>query len=174
MDIRDYQYIGKITKTSGYQGNLMFLFDPGVCLEYEKIHFVFIRLNWDVVPFLVEEISPGKGTSALVKLDGVGSFGEASALVNCEVYLPLEDLPKVKSAATLPVELAGFEVIDREKGSVGKVRRVFELSGQPLLEISSGDKTFLVPAVKAILRKTDKKNRKLHIEAPEGLIDLYQ
>jgi len=150
----------------------MFLFDPGVNLDYKKIQFIFLKLNWDVVPFLVEEISPASGTAAHVRLESVGSFGEASALVNCEVYLSREDLPEVTSATTLPVGLTGFEVIDRETGPVGKVRRVFELSGQPLLEIAAGEKTFLVPAVKAILRKTDKKNRKLYIEAPEGLIDL--
>ncbi|HPT15302.1 MAG TPA: 16S rRNA processing protein RimM, partial [Bacteroidales bacterium] len=70
-------------------------------------------------------------------------------------------------------EVVGFEVIDKSKGPVGKVRRILELPHQAMFEIEFGDKEILVPLVDEIIVKVDRKLKQLLIDAPEGLIDMY-
>ena len=40
--------------------------------------------------------------------------------------------------------------------------------------IKSGDKEILIPSVDEIIQKIDRKEKEIHIIAPEGLIELYK
>jgi 16S rRNA processing protein RimM len=71
-------------------------------------------------------------------------------------------------------EVIGFSVIDANHGEIGKIDDVIDLSANPLLQIMNGKKEVLVPLLPGLVQKVDRKNKKLYIDAPEGLIGLYQ
>jgi len=53
MDKKDFYYLGKITKTLGYSGNLMFFFDVDDIERYKNLDAVFIDLHGELVPFVI-------------------------------------------------------------------------------------------------------------------------
>lgn len=64
--------------------------------------------------------------------------------------------------------------MDASKGPIGKVTGgVNDSTSQAILLVAQGDKEILIPITDAILTKVDRENKTVHIDAPEGLIDLY-
>ena len=56
MDKKDYYFLGKITKTSGFKGSLMFFFDVDDTSPYDGLEAVFVEVGGsDFIPFVIEE-----------------------------------------------------------------------------------------------------------------------
>jgi 16S rRNA processing protein RimM len=97
----------------------------------------------------------------------------AKNLVKAELYLPLSFLPPLTGNKFYFYEVIGFEVIDKEKGNIGKCVGFMEVSHQPIMQIDFYGTEILIPAVDEIFETVDRENRTITINAPEGLIDIY-
>ena len=53
------------------------------------------------------------------------------------------------------------------------LEQVIDLKVNPLLQIMAGDREVLVPLLKDTVTKVDRNSKELHVQSPEGLIDLY-
>ena len=53
------------------------------------------------------------------------------------------------------------------------LNQVIDFKTNPLLQVLNGDSEVLIPLLKDLVKKVDRDNKELHIEAPAGLIDLY-
>jgi 16S rRNA processing protein RimM len=173
MDKKDFYYLGKITKTSGYSGNLMFFFDVDDIEKYKNLDAVFIDLHGELVPFVIRQIQFKDGKTAFVKLEDISKIDEATALIGCELYLPLSFLPKLTGKEFYFHEVIGFDVQDKTHGTLGKIEKVIDQGAQPLLVVKYKNKEILIPAIDEIIISIDRKNKFLTIKVPEGLIDIY-
>jgi 16S rRNA processing protein RimM len=108
-----------------------------------------------------------------VKLADIDNEDEAVALVGSELYLPLAFLPPLKGNKFYYHEIMNFKVDDKKQGDIGNVKDVLDQTGQPIFIIQKGEKEILIPMTDEIIRKVDRKNKLIEIEAPEGLIDIY-
>jgi len=70
-------------------------------------------------------------------------------------------------------QLIGFGVTDLKHGYIGQITQLLELRGHSLLQIDSDGKEVLIPYRDEIILSVDELRKTLHIEAPEGLIELY-
>jgi len=109
----------------------------------------------------------------MVKFLDVDSTEDASLLTGCAIFIPIALLPKQKGSQLFSVEIEGYTVIDANRGETGTVTSVLEMPQQSLLAIDLNGKEILIPIVDEIVKKIDRKNKTVFIEAPEGLIDLY-
>jgi 16S rRNA processing protein RimM len=98
---------------------------------------------------------------------------DASLLSGCEIYIPMAILPKQKNTGLYPQNIEGYTVIDANRGNTGIVGKIIEMPQQFLLSIDFNGKEILVPIVDEIVKDIDHKAKTIHIEAPEGLIELY-
>ena len=73
MEKKDFYFLGKITKTSGYKGNLMFFFDVDDIANYTDLEAVFVNMHDELIPFAIKNINLKSGKSAIVQLEGVRS-----------------------------------------------------------------------------------------------------
>lgn len=174
MNVDDCFYLGKITKCFGYNGEVVIYLDVDNPGAYQKMESVFLSLNKKLVPFLIEKIKiKPNGQEAVTKFNGISSHDEASRLTGIELFLPLSHLPALKGKSFYFHEVIDFEVIDSNKGSIGKIRQVTEYPANPVFQILKDKKEVLVPASKDIINKIDRVGKTIHITAPEGLIDIY-
>src|SRR5690606_25914038 len=67
----------------------------------------------------------------------------------------------------------GYEVIEEKHGPLGKVNGMSDNGQQVLLSIDYKGNEVILPLVEDFIKSLDEKNKKLHYEAPEGLIDIY-
>ena len=173
MDKKDFYYLGKIVKTSGFKGNLVFFFDVDDITPYTDLEAVFVEVGGDLIPFAIRSLRVKNNTSAYVHLQDVDSGDEAIALTGKSLYLPLSFLPPLTGNKFYYHEVTGFEVIDRQAGKIGIIESVMDQGPQDIFIIRSGKREILIPVRDEIIKKVDRKNRILEVEAPAGLLDIY-
>jgi 16S rRNA processing protein RimM len=103
----------------------------------------------------------------------VNTEEEADALVGNDLYLPLQLLPKLTGNKFYFHEVIGFEVQDKRLGLVGKIQSINDSTAQPLFEVLKGDTEILIPMIDHFLVKIDRENKKVIMDLPEGLIEMY-
>ena len=174
MDKKDFYYLGKITKLFGYKGEVIFFFDVDDITEYQGLDAVFIDVNGDLVPFIIEKLRLHQGNTAVVRIQDVNTIEEAQHMVNAELYLPLSTLPKLEGNKFYYHEIIGYTVVDADAGRIGVVEEVNDQTAQALLVIKDGHREVLFPIVDELIDKLDRKEKSIYVRFPEGLLDLYK
>lgn len=168
----EYYYLGHITKPFGIKGQLCCYFDTDEPEKYANLDAVFIDLDDEMLPYLIEDIQYRGANTFVIKFADVDEE-EAKGLVKAELFLPLSDLPPLTGNKFYFHEVIGFKVIDEEKGEVGTCQDFIDISHHPIMQIDHDGVEVLIPAIDEIFRKVDRENRTIYIQAPEGLIDVY-
>ena len=151
----------------------MFFFDVDDIGPYRNLEAVFIEIGSDLVPFAIRSLNFKGGTSAYVQLEDVNSEEEAIALTGRSVYLPLSFLPPLTGNKFYYHEVIGFAVVDRSAGHIGELESVIDQGPQDIFVIRNTGGEVLLPVTDEVIRRVDRKKRELHVEAPEGLLDIY-
>jgi len=166
-------YIGYVKKAHGLDGELEILLDVDDPSKYRKKESVLLEVKNNLIPFFVETLQIRR-QSAFIKFRNINTPQEFEPLIGSPVYLPLSELPPLKGKKQFYYhEVIGFEVVDKTKGAVGILKGIQDNLHQPVLEIMQGEKEVLIPLVDEFLEKIDRNEKKLFLDTPEGLIDLY-
>ncbi|MCQ2297066.1 MAG: ribosome maturation factor RimM [Bacteroidales bacterium] len=165
-------YIGRITKPFGVKGQVIFFLDVDDPSEYAELDSVLVETKNGLVPYFIEELNFSSSNKAIVTFEDL-TPDESASLVGRELYLPLDVLPKLEGNKFYFHEVEGFEVVDVEKGPIGRLETVIEYPAQPLFQIMNSGKEILIPVIDEVIKNVDRENKTLLIEAPKGLIDLY-
>lgn len=173
MNKADCFHLGYIAKLHGFKGEVSLFLDVTNPEDYRTLDAMFIEINGALTPFFVESITLKNKGFAAIKLEGVNNEVEAKKLLRNQVYLPAQILPELKGTQFYDHEVVGFEVWDIKYGKVGIIQDIIDLSVNPLMQIEAGDKEVLIPLVKNLVQELDRKNKKMVINAPDGLIELY-
>jgi len=67
----------------------------------------------------------------------------------------------------------GFEIEDKRCGIIGEIVSVNDTTAQPLFEVLNGDVEMLIPMVDHFIIKIDRENKKVVMDLPEGLVEMY-
>ena len=169
----DCFYVGKIVKKYSFKGELLIKLDSDDPEIYEDMDSVFVELRNNLVPFFIESSQLHKSELLRVKFEDVETEQDADALLKCDIYLPLEFLPKLDDDKFYFHEIIGFAVEDVNFGKVGIVKSINDSTAQALFEIDRDGIEILIPMNDAFITKVDKENKLIILETPEGLIDLY-
>jgi 16S rRNA processing protein RimM len=166
-------YFGTVTKSVGLKGEMIVKnLSVQVALDKE-IEFVFLEINKQLTPFLVEQLSFRKKGEAVLKLQDVGSLEQCAQYLKQDVYLTNDLKLKVQKGSFLYEDFIGFKAIDKLYGEIGQVQNVLTYPQQQIFEISFKGKEILIPANDTFIEKVDVKGKMLYLNAPPGLIDLY-
>ncbi len=173
MQVDDCYQLGYVIKPHGLNGELQFLLDVDSPQEYSALESVFVLQGQQLVPFFIESIAV-RGNKAIVALEEVESVDEAWALKGAELYLPLAVLPELPDDQYYYHDLVGF-ALEKESGElIGEIQSVLDAGAQDLLQVKhTSGKEVLVPLTDELIVKVDKTGRKLIMNLPEGLIEVY-
>jgi 16S rRNA processing protein RimM len=173
MRKEDCFYLGKIAKKFSFKGEVLIYLDTDEPELYEDMESVFVEFNKNLVPFFIENSNLHKGDFLRVKFEDVDDEAEADAIMGCEIYLPLNMLPKLEGNKFYFHEVIGFEIEDLRLGIFGKIVSINDTSAQPLFEVINGNVEILVPMIDQFLVKIDRENKKVIMDLPEGLVEMY-
>ena len=173
MRKEDCFYLGKIAKKFSFKGEVLIYLDTDEPELYENMESVFVEYNKNLVPFFIENSSFHKNDFLRVKFEDVDNEAEADAILNHEVYLPVSMLPKLEGNKFYFHEVIGFEIEDKRLGIFGKIVSINDSSAQPLFEVINGNVEILVPMIDQFLVKIDRENKKVIMDLPEGLVEMY-
>jgi 16S rRNA processing protein RimM len=173
MRKEDCFYLGKIAKKFSFKGEILIFLDTDEPELYENMESVFVEFNKNLVPFFIENSNLHKGDFLRVKFEDVDSEADADEIIGCEIYLPLNMLPKLEGNKFYFHEVIGFEIEDQRLGVFGKIVSINDTSAQPLFEVVNGSVEILVPMIDQFLVKIDRENKKVIMNLPEGLVEMY-
>ena len=108
-----------------------------------------------------------------LKFEDVDTEADADALMKTELYLPLDLLPKLDGDKFYFHEVIGFKIKDKNFGDVGILKGINDSTAQALFEIDKNGTEILIPMNDEFIVKVDRKNKTIHVNTPEGLIELY-
>ncbi len=168
----DFYYLGHVTKPFGIKGQLCCYFDTDEPEKYVSLDAVFIELDGEKLPYMIEDIQYRGANTFVIKFQDVDE-NEAKELIKAELYLPMSALPKLTGNRFYFHEVIGFRVIDGKKGDIGVCQDFIDISHHPIMQIDHEGTEILIPAIDEIFKKVDRENKVIYIEAPEGLIDVY-
>lgn len=173
MRKEDCFYLGKIAKKFSFKGEVLIYLDTDEPELYQEMESIFVEFNKNLIPFFIENSNLHKGDFLRVKFEDVDNEEQADEIINCEVYLPLNMLPKLEGNKFYFHEVIGFEIEDQRLGVFGKIVSINDTSAQPLFEVINGNVEILVPMIDQFLIKIDRENKKVIMDLPEGLVEMY-
>lgn len=166
-------YLGKIVGKYSFKGELLIKLDSDEPEKHMDVESVFVECNKNLVPFFIEKSSLHKSELLRVRFEDVDNEEEANALLRCDVYLPLDQLPELNEDQFYYHEIIGFKVEDVNFGSVGILKGINDRSPQVLFEIDREGIEILVPLNDKFIHHLDKANKTIVLETPEGLIEMF-
>jgi 16S rRNA processing protein RimM len=173
MRKEDCFYLGKIAKKFSFKGEVLIYLDTDEPELYENLESMFVECGKHLIPFFIENSALHKNDFLRVRFEDVKDEEEADAILGNHIYLPLKMLPKLSGNKFYFHEVIGFEVEDKRLGIIGEIRSINDSSAQPLFEVLNGDVEILIPMIDHFLLKIDRANKKVLMDLPEGLIEMY-
>ena len=173
MRKEDCYQLGHISRLHGYKGEVIAVFDTDQPQNYLELESVFVDVRGELVPFFIEDMATNSKGHFILRFEDVDPE-EATHMVGAELYLPLEILPPLEGKQFYFHEVIDFKMIDATLGSIGFCKDVIDSSAQPLFKIMDGETEILVPAVDEFIESIDRDKKEIHLNCPEGLIDLYK
>lgn len=169
----EYFKIGKLAASHGLTGDLVLQHNLGKKTGFKGLEAIFIEEGKDnFIPYFIEKTSIKNETETFVKLEGIDNKEIARKLTPKEVWLVEADFQKF-SDKSAPIALLGYTMIDGET-EIGIITEVIEQPHQILCTILYKGNEALIPIHEESLIKIDKRNKKVFVELPEGLLDIYE
>ncbi|MDQ7916266.1 ribosome maturation factor RimM [Mesonia sp. MT50] len=173
MRKEDCFYLGKIVSKFSFKGELLIKLDTDDPQHYLKMESVFVEYRKKLVPFFIQKSSLQKSELLRVKFEDIDTEEDAEDLIKREVYLPLEELPTLENDQFYFHEIIGYRATDKSFGAIGLLTGVNTTSPQALFEIDHNGKQVLIPLNDDFIAQVDKENKIIHLDVPEGLIEMY-
>jgi 16S rRNA processing protein RimM len=168
-----YRNIGRLVAVHGLQGELVLLHRLGKKTSLKGLKMLFLEEKKDeMLPWFIESTRVKGPEEIFVKLEGLDTKEAARRVVQKEVWLRESDFEQF-AGKSAPISLVGFHLLDAGH-DLGEILEVIEQPHQVLCKIDLEGKEALIPVHEATLRKVDQKKREVHVELPDGLLDVYR
>lgn len=168
-----YFKIGKLAASTGLKGELVLQHSLGKKNSFKGLEAIFLEDKKDsFIPYFIESSKIRSEDETVIKLEGIDIVETARKLTPKEVWLAEADFKKF-AAKSSPISLLGFHIIN-EGEDLGEIQEVIEQPYQVLCAILLNGKEALIPIHEGSLEKVDTKNRKVYVNLPDGLLEIYK
>jgi 16S rRNA processing protein RimM len=169
----NYCSIGKLVATFGFNGEMILRHHLGKKTGLKGLETLFIEKNKDeLLPYFIQSVKIKTDEEVYVKIEGINTKEAARTLVQKQVWLPEEEFQKY-AAKSSAISLLGYHIIS-DNTDLGEILEVIEQPHQLLCRISLEGKEALIPVHQETLEKIDKKSRRVLVNLPEGLLDIFR
>jgi len=172
MNLNEFYTIGYIRRVIGVKGEMGILLDVDSPARYKGLDALLLVKEGAQNGVELDQAIV-RGEELVIKIKGTTTPEDAKKFVGSTCMLPLAALPKLNDKQFYFHEVPGYTVVDSVCGEIGVVKEVMDRPQQPVLIIKQGFDEILIPVAEGIVQKVDRASKTLHIQAPEGLIDLY-
>lgn len=168
-----YFKIGKFVATHGFKGWLVLQHALGKKTSLKGLQTVFIEERRDsFIPHFIESTKIKTEKETFVKLEGFDVKETSQSLIQKEIWLQQDDFKKFANKSA-PISLLGFSLINGDI-DLGEIIEVIEQPHQVLCKIFLNKNDALIPIHEEFLDRIDKKNRKVFVTLPDGLLEVYR
>jgi 16S rRNA processing protein RimM len=167
----DLVLVGRVARPHGIRGHV--IVNPETDFPDERFkpgHVLLVGPAERTVEREILEARFHQGRPILA-LAGVDSMDAAELLAGADLWVPQATLEPLPEGTYYRHDLVGCEVRDRSDGLVGRVTAVEGTLDRSYLVI---DGDVMLPLVDGICVQVDMAARRIVVDPPEGLIELYR
>ena len=163
--------LGRITKVSGYEGAVAVKLEKIFIENIPQMESVFLEVEGRPVPFFISDIEYS-GTDILkLQFEGYTLNEKISEFIGCRIFLTSETIINISNADN--TDLIGYKVIVNENKPLGLISDVIPNNGQWLITVLAANrKNILIPFHEDFIVRIDKKEKKIFMDIPDGLIEI--
>jgi 16S rRNA processing protein RimM len=122
--------------------------------------------------FKIEWARPRK-RSVLLALKGIENRSQAETLVGSDIVVEKSCLPELEDGSYYWFDIIGLSVFTTDGKYIGNVESIFPTGSNDVYVVKNPnndlDSEILVPALESVVLSIDLKNKKMHVNLPEGL-----
>lgn len=169
MEKQEAYFLGQFTKTYGISGGLMLRSEEILPYDIEETEYVFVNFDEILVPFFISDIDIRTDNLAIITLKDMG-INDIAELIGREVYVQMAPTPE-------PIEeipLLGYKVIDTQYKFEAIITGMENIPGNPLFTVNYLKKEILLPLPEEFITSIDNENKIIHINLPEGLLNIIK
>ena len=166
--------VGYIQKPHGLKGEVILMFEKEFEETFDDLEFLFVEVDGGLVPFPIEEEGFRFKTdeSAICKLEFVDSITQAKELVGCKVYVFDHEIIESEDQG-VESTLIGMRAYDEKFGDIGLISRVDDFSGNLVITVDHPRAEIMIPLSDEVITSVDNEKREIHLNCPNGLIEIY-
>lgn len=172
MKPEDCFYIGYITKTKGLKGEVQVFF------EYDEpqlltLTSVFADIKGKLVPYFISTFKLYPNRTGNFYFDDINTIENAEKLVRKKLYLPNSLKPERTDDELRITDLKGYIVHDQRHGELGEIIDIHEYPQQYVAVVHHQNRDIMFPLNDDFITEIDEETGVVHVNLPEGLIDIY-
>ena len=169
----EYIQIGFTKKTHVVTGELKIAIDEVFEDLFLSAERVFIEVKGNKMPFFIQNIRGGG--ELIVHFEDVDNKDQALLIQSKGVFLPSSEVPASLTIDDDSLEyshIEGYTMTDKNAGIIGVIEEVLDMPQQEMALIKFKNRDILIPLNDALILKIEKKQKTVHVELPDGLLDL--
>jgi 16S rRNA processing protein RimM len=168
----DIVSVGKLVATFGVKGEMILAHGLGKKTDLNGVSAIMLEdKSGSKLPYFLLAAKAKSEEETIVQMEGVNSKELATELLQKHVWLQRKDFDKHASSHA-PISLIGYTIVDEGK-LLGEIEEIIEQPHQLLCTIYIGEKEVLIPLHEESLLKIDRRKKQVHVNLPEGLLDIY-
>jgi 16S rRNA processing protein RimM len=169
--MEDLVAIAKIAKTRGLRGELVADVLTDFPERFDDLQTVVaVKPDGGNLTLEIEKFWFQKNR-IILKFVGYDSIEAAENLRNCEICITEAEAVELESDEFFDWELQNCAVETVEGVKLGTVKEVLRTGGTEILVVEGETKEYLIPFAETICTEVDVKNKRIKVDAPEGLLD---
>lgn len=167
--------IGKIIGAHGIKGEIKVFPLTDNVRRFNKLKKCYVgKEDADGKLYEVSKARVDRG-NALLTFAGIDDRDEAEKLKGLFISVDREDAVKIPKDRYFIVDLIGLDVIDDERGSLGKISDVWNTGANDVISVKrSGKKELLIPFLKSCCYETNIEEGYMKVRLPDGLYEIYE
>ncbi len=170
----DCFFLGSIVGKYSFKGEVLIKLDTDSPKSYLDLTAILVDTVQGLVPFFIDRIQLHKTKLLRIKFEGIATETEADQLIKKKVFLPLDQLPKLNGSCFYYHEIKGFIAIDQFEKKIGMLKSVNDSGPQALFMIDNNGTEILIPVHDNFIIKLDREGKKIHLNLPDGLLEIFQ
>lgn len=163
--------IGRITKTHGLKGEVVFNFDDDI-FDRVECPYLICEVDGILVPFFIEEYRFKTDASALVKFEDIDSADKAQQLIGSEVYFENKFIEEGDAEEVSLNYFIGFIIKDTDGQTIGTIRGIDDQTENWLFQVETPSGDILIPAHEDLITDINHQEKNIEMDLPEGLLNL--
>lgn len=169
----EFIQIGFTRKSHGVAGEIKVAIDElfeEIFLEADR---VFLEVRGRKMPYFLEHVRGGG--ELIAKFEDVKTREDAVLIQSKPIFLPAAEVPANLEAEAEGLEfefVTGFALIDKTLGRVGEITEVIEMPQQEMAALNYQGREVLIPLHESLIERIDEAKKEVHVDLPEGLLDL--
>jgi 16S rRNA processing protein RimM len=163
--------IGKAIKTFGVNGEMKIEALTDFPERFKDLHRVYlVSPSGKEITCEIRSVRNAGGSIYLL-FAGYDSPEKARALNGWYIKIPETEAVPLPEGSYYWFELIGMEVVSESGEALGSIIDIFQTGSNDVYVLKKGRKEIYIPATKEVIRKVDKKFRRMTIRVMEGLLD---